>query len=112
MYERIPDGSYRPTVWLVDCLGKELRQTLTQAEIASQYLRKGSPVFIEGRLRQETWTDKTSGQKRSKLSVVGENLQLLRSVNDDPFSVPPRGPVSQRTAPARAPSVEPEDVPF
>jgi single-strand DNA-binding protein len=83
------------------------------AEIAGQYLRKGSPVFIEGRLQKQEWLDKTTGDKRSKLCVIGENLQLLRSVNDDPSSVPPsRGPVSQRTAPARAPSVEPEDVPF
>lgn len=48
-----------------------------QAEIAGEYLKKGRPVFIEGRLQLDTWDDKTSGQKRSKLRVVGENLQLL-----------------------------------
>ena len=47
------------------------------AEIAGEYLKKGRPVLIEGRLQLDTWDDKTSGQKRSKLKVVGEGLQLL-----------------------------------
>src|SRR3954447_7870398 len=47
------------------------------AKIAGEYLKKGRPVFIEGRLQLDTWDDKTSGQKRSKLKVVGEGLQLL-----------------------------------
>ncbi|MDQ6625462.1 MAG: single-stranded DNA-binding protein [Verrucomicrobiota bacterium] len=47
------------------------------AEIAGEYLKKGRPVFIEGRLQLDTWDDKTSGQKRSKLKVIGENMQLL-----------------------------------
>jgi single-strand DNA-binding protein len=46
------------------------------AEIALQYLRKGSPVFIAGRLQLDQWDDKATGQKRSQLRVVGENLQL------------------------------------
>ncbi len=48
-----------------------------QAEIAGEYLKKGRPVFIEGRLQLDTWDDKQSGQKRSKLKVVAENLQLM-----------------------------------
>lgn len=48
-----------------------------QAELAQQYLTKGRPVYIEGRLQMDTWEDKTSGQKRSKLKVVGENMQFL-----------------------------------
>ncbi len=48
-----------------------------QAELAGQYLSKGRPVFIEGRLQLDTWDDKQSGQKRSKLRVVGENMQFL-----------------------------------
>ena len=50
-----------------------------QAEIAGQYLKKGRPVFIEGRLQLDTWDDKQTGQKRSRLRVVGENIQLLGS---------------------------------
>ena len=53
-----------------------------QAEIAQQYLRKGSPVFIEGRLQLDTSGDKQSGQKRSRLRVVDENMQLLGSKED------------------------------
>ncbi|MDQ7012494.1 MAG: single-stranded DNA-binding protein [Planctomycetota bacterium] len=52
------------------------------AEIMSQYLRKGRPVFIEGRLRLDQWEDKTSGQRRSKLLVVVENFQFVDSRAD------------------------------
>ncbi len=48
-----------------------------QAEIAGEYLRKGRPVYIEGRLKLDTWDDKQTGQKRSKMRVVGEAMQLL-----------------------------------
>ena len=47
------------------------------AEIAGEYLKKGRPVLIEGRLQLDTWDDKQSGQKRSKLKVIGESMQLL-----------------------------------
>jgi single-strand DNA-binding protein len=47
------------------------------AEIAGEYLKKGRPVFIEGRLQMDTWDDKQTGQKRTKLRVVGETMQLL-----------------------------------
>src|ERR1039457_4294801 len=49
------------------------------AEIAGEYLKKGRPVFIEGRLQMDSWEDKQSGQKRTKLRVVGETMQLLGS---------------------------------
>jgi single-strand DNA-binding protein len=47
------------------------------AEIAGEYLKKGRPVYIEGRLKLDTWDDKQTGQKRSKMRVVGEVMQLL-----------------------------------
>ena len=47
------------------------------AENSQKYLTKGRGVFIEGRLQLDTWEDKQSGQKRSKLKVVGENVQFL-----------------------------------
>lgn len=49
------------------------------AEIAGEYAKKGRPIFIEGRLRIDSWEDKQSGQKRSRLKVVGEGMQLLGS---------------------------------
>lgn len=54
------------------------------AEIAGEYLAKGRPVLIEGRLQLDTWDDRESGQKRSKLRVVGENMTMLGSRNDGP----------------------------
>jgi single-strand DNA-binding protein len=47
------------------------------AEVAGEYLKKGRPIFIEGRLQLDTWDDKQSGQKRSKLKVIGETMQML-----------------------------------
>ena len=46
------------------------------AEVAAEYLSKGSPVLIEGRLKLDTW-ETDDGQKRSKLRVVGERMQML-----------------------------------
>jgi single-strand DNA-binding protein len=48
-----------------------------QAETANQYLKKGSPLFVEGRLRLDQWDDKESGQKRSKLKIVCERFQFI-----------------------------------
>lgn len=53
-----------------------------QAELAKEYLTKGRPVYIEGRLQLDTWEDKTSGQKRSKLRVVGDTMQFLGGRQD------------------------------
>lgn len=50
-----------------------------QAEVAGEYLQKGRPVLIEGRLQLDTWDDKDTGQKRSKLRVVCENMTMLGS---------------------------------
>ena len=63
-----------------------------QAEIAGQYLKKGRPVFIEGRLQLDTWDDKQTGQKRSRLRVVSENLQLLGSRQEGESSSPAAPP--------------------
>lgn len=53
-----------------------------EAEVAGEYLAKGRPVLIEGRLQLDTWDDKQSGQKRSKLRVVCEHMQMLGSRGD------------------------------
>jgi single-strand DNA-binding protein len=69
------------------------------AEIAGQYLHRGSPVFIEGRLQLDTWEQ--NGQKRSRLRVIGENLQFLAK-REAAASAPPS------TAAARPAAVTPE----
>ena len=49
------------------------------AELAGQYLAKGRSVFVEGRLQMDTWEDKATGQKRSKIKIVAENMQFLNN---------------------------------
>ena len=50
-----------------------------QAEVVGQYLKKGRPVMVEGRLKLDQWDDKQTGQKRSKLGVTLEGFQFLDS---------------------------------
>lgn len=90
------------------------------AEVASEYLSKGSPVFIEGRLKLDTW--EKDGQKNYKLRVVCDRMQLLGSRGDGQRSPAPRGDYSE--APSPAPSQQPaasgepagpnpgDDIPF
>ena len=106
------------------------------AEIAGEYLKKGRPVYIEGRLKLDTWDDKQTGQKRSKMRVVGETLQLLGSRDGGREGGPSGGgggeydeadravarrpqprPESARPAPSRPPADpdldgEHDDIPF
>jgi single-strand DNA-binding protein len=94
-----------------------------QAEIVGEYAKKGRPIYVEGRLQLDTWDDKTSGQKRSRLRVVGEQLQLLGSRQDggggggrsyDEGDAPPPRPSrpAQPQRPAPAPEPEDDDIPF
>ena len=90
-----------------------------QAEVAGQYLKKGRPVFIEGRLQLDTWDDKQTGQKRSRLRVVCENMQLLgsRSETEGSPSVPRRTQAPSAPTQKQEPrdpdlDVEPDDIPF
>lgn len=53
-----------------------------QAEVACQYLRKGSGVFIEGSLKMDQWDDKNTGEKRSKLKVSGDRFHFLDKKSD------------------------------
>jgi single-strand DNA-binding protein len=48
-----------------------------QAEVINQYFTKGKPIFIEGRLKYDSWEDKNGGGKRHKLTVVVENFQFV-----------------------------------
>jgi len=102
------------------------------AELAEQYLKKGRPVYIEGRLQLDTWDDKTTGQKRSKIRVVCEEMQFLGSREgggapqgggDYDEARPASRPAQQRpsgqrpSAPPKPPAdpdldVEGDDIPF
>jgi single-strand DNA-binding protein len=48
-----------------------------KAEVVGEYLKKGRPIYVEGRLKLDSWDDKASGQKRSKLKVIGETFEFL-----------------------------------
>ena len=50
-----------------------------EAELAGEYLAKGRSVLVEGRLQMDSWDDKQTGQKRTKLKVVGDRIQFLGS---------------------------------
>ena len=50
-----------------------------QGELVAKYLSKGSLAMVEGRLKLDQWEDKASGQKRSKIKVVLDNVQFLSS---------------------------------
>jgi single-strand DNA-binding protein len=83
------------------------------AEIAQQYLHKGNPAFIEGRLQLDTWEDKQTGQKRSRLRVVGENIHLLgsRESTGSPASPQPAPAQTRRPTSVRGPDLD-VDPPF
>jgi single-strand DNA-binding protein len=82
------------------------------AEVASEYLSKGSPVLIEGRLKLDRW--EKEGQKHSKLRVVGEKMQMLGSRSGgsgrtETASVTATSPVEEPVGPADPPE---DDIPF
>ena len=88
------------------------------AEVVGEYLSKGSPALIEGRLKLDSWEQ--DGQKRSKLKIVGERMQMLggRGGSGGPSGsggASHTAPSSQTATPTAAPSqgVPPDDeVPF
>ena len=91
------------------------------AEVAGEYLKKGRPVFIEGRLQLDSWEDKQSGQKRSKLRVVAEGMQLIGSRGGSGSSEGDEAASSSRSSgsrttpsPKNAPPAAPDDdeIPF
>ena len=83
------------------------------ADVCSQYLSKGSSILVDGRLRYESW--ERDGQKRSKLKVIGERMQMLGGRGDGSNRQRQTAPdqYSESVAPSR-PSGPPEDddVPF
>jgi single-strand DNA-binding protein len=88
-----------------------------QAEIAGEYLKKGRPLFVEGRLQLDTWDDKQTGQKRSKLRVVCENFQMLGSRDGGGEGGGGGGRSSgggkpSKSAPAAEDSAADDDIPF
>jgi single-strand DNA-binding protein len=109
---KAPDGQPREEVCFVDC-----RCYGRQAETLNQYVRKGRPLLVEGRLRYESWDGK-DGQKRSRLSVVVDHFQFLDSRREGEAAASgarAAGPEEQPPAPeydGPAPGSRAEEVPF
>jgi single-strand DNA-binding protein len=98
----------------VDAFGKS-------AETIGQYFKKGRPILMEGRLRLDTWDDKQTNQKRSKLGVVLESFQFMDTQRSGEGSAPANRPAPGASAPntatasaseSEAAAPEHDDVPF
>jgi single-strand DNA-binding protein len=118
-------------VWVNDAGQKQEETTFVdvtlwgrQAELAQQYLTKGRGAYVEGRLQMDTWDDKETGKKRSRLKVVGDSLQFLPDGRGGAVGggAPPQrsnGPQQQRSGPPQGASAAPpedfqeeDDIPF
>ena len=73
-----------------------------QAETAGKYLTKGRPVFIEGRLKLDSWEDKETKQKRSKIKIVAEMIQFLSAPRGAEFRGGEEGQGGESGAPRRS----------
>jgi single-strand DNA-binding protein len=85
-----------------------------QAETLAQYMKKGSPLLVEGRLKLDQWDDKQTGQKRSKLGVIVEGFQFLGGGNRTEGGEAPRRPAAPAPSSSPEPDTPPpdDDVPF
>jgi single-strand DNA-binding protein len=96
-----------------------------QAEVVGQYFKKGRPILVEGRLKLDTWDDKQTNQKRSRLKVVLESFSFIDSGGQRtgdgapaPAQAPrrPAAPAAPAPGPAAPPDMEAppseDDVPF
>jgi single-strand DNA-binding protein len=91
-----------------------------QAETASEYLSKGRPALVEGRLQWRSW-ESQDGQKRSKHEVIAERIQFMPRGREDGTERTSAGPGMERTPPGPsrtgeemdfAPPLEDDDIPF
>lgn len=105
------DGNQKEETAFVDCtaFGKT-------AELMGKYLKKGNPLMVEGRLKQESWEDKQTGQKRSKLKVVVDSMQFLggKEKKDEQPQTRPEGGYRKANVPAEPVNDELDDdsIPF
>ena len=103
------DGQTKEETTFVDCeaWGRE-------AEMIGRYLTKGRGIFIEGRLRLDTWDDKKDGSKRSKIKVVVERFQFADSAKperQDGDASEAERPAPQARRPSPAPAAADDDQP-
>jgi len=87
------------------------------AEICSQYLTKGSRIYLEGRLQTRSWDDQQSGQTRYKTEVIASDMIILdsregRGTRDEELPPPREGPRGRGGYAAPGPDIGDEDIPF
>lgn len=92
------------------------------AEICQQYLKKGSLVFIEGRIQTRSWQDQNSGQKRYRTEIVAETMQLgprfggggsaAPGASGEAMQTAPPEPVETVQYPGDEDEIKPEEIPF
>jgi len=78
-----------------------------QGEYLGQRLRQGSPILVEGRLKMDSWEDKTSGQKRTKIEVQALRVQELAWATDKPTGAVTPEPRANQEEP-----IPEDDIPF
>ena len=98
-----------------------------KAEVVGEYFKKGKPIYVEGRLKLDSWDDKATGQKKSKLKVVGETFEFLggregggggggesEGRSESRPARPPGKPASPPPRPAADPDLDAteDDIPF
>lgn len=100
-------GEDRDDTIFVDCTIFDKK-----GETFHQYMTKGKPVFIEGQLKMDTWDDKTTGAKRSKLYVIVDAFQFIGG-NEDRGGTQRTAPATRGVAPSNS-SVprDEDDIPF
>lgn len=80
------------------------------AEIAAKYLKKGSQVYLSGKMKTRKWQDKTTGQDRYSTEIVCDNMKMLGSKSDSSSSAP--APQTRQAAAASQSSAVDDDLPF
>ena len=98
-------GEEKEDVYFAECkaFGK-------QAETIAQYVKKGHPLMVEGRLTREEWDDKKTGEKRSTTRIMIETFQFLKGRDEGAASAPRRETAPTATAPK--PDLDADDLPF
>ena len=127
LFDRQSNETKEHTEWHTITLWRGL------ADVVDKYVRKGSQIYVDGRLRTREWTDK-DGQKRYTTEILADDMKLLGRRPDGAQGVAPQGyaapqqpaysapaqqpyaqPVQQATpapAPIAAPAEDPDDLPF
>jgi len=100
------DGNLKESTVFVD-----VEVWARQAETCAEYLHKGSPVFVEGRLKLDQWENK-QGEKRSKLRVRADRVQFLGSPKRSEVADAPAGSIPSEVPPAAPATGDDDDIPF